>query len=654
MDQNKSFCNEAKRIIEINRAVIIFLFSFFIVCLLYLSTRASTIHGDGAEYILQMISFERSFSFGVTKEDVLQAKEEFKDKAEFLESYYNSTGHQYKNAKYFNHNGFYSMLAIPMIKLVTVIGKNPIKGFYILNLLMFMTALLAILLFLNIEIAKKSALILLLAVNPVFFYLDWIHTEVFLYTFVVISLVFYYNNNYIMSILFINIAATQNLAILPLALAVEIHFLINMFNEYKFRHSVFSISLFLKNNYKKILLSFCCYFVGVMPMLSTYLKFQTLNLVADVARENKYLVQKCFGYLFDLNLGIFPYEPIILLTFMVMIFWGIQKLSLNSVVNLIGITGIFYIISNQIQINCGMQNIMRYNVWIIPIMIFYVIINWEIIWKDSRYLISCSLAQAFYTTCIITYIILGSGGFDYKEFAPWTKLIMNNYPCLYNPVHGIFYTRASGMEMYYSDEPIAFRSQDGVIRKILLSKSAELAFYSGKWKLRNNEGRLMDKAILDKVIVDGGDFSYVNIPQDMYLAHSYQLGDIIYFYTDKCNVDSFHIKGLSWKEDWGRWTDGKEMKMIMDIESNKPVLKAHINIESVFYKPQRLIIQVNEKTVLETVVDGKKILTFDFPNPENNIAIIKMLLPDAVRPKDVIKSTDPRMLGLGLRTMAIN
>ena len=645
---------ELKKIINNNKMGFAFLLSFFIICLLYLCTRTSNIHGDGAEYILQTISFERSFSFGVTREDVLQAKEELKNHAEFLESYYNRGGHQYKNAKYFNHYGLYSVLVIPIKKICHIMGVNPIKGFYILNLFLLMTALLAILLFLNVEKAKKFLLVLLLAVNPVFFYLDWVHTEVFIYTFVVISLVFYYNSNYIMSILFVNIAATQNLAILPLALAVEIHFLIITFNEYKRKHSDFSISLFLKNNYKQILLSFCCYFVGIMPMISTYIKFQTLNFVADTARENKYLVQKCFGYLFDLNLGIFPYEPIILLTFMVMIFLGIQKFSLIAVANLIGITGIFYIISNQIQINCGMQNIMRYNVWIIPIMIFYVIINWELIWKNSRYLISCSLVQVFYTACIIMYIILGSGKFEHNEFAPWTKFIMNYYPRLYNPVHGIFYTRASGLEMYYSDEPVVFKNQDGVVRKILLSKSAELAFYSDKWILRNNEGNLVDKTILDKVIVDEGDFSYVNITQDMYHTHNYQLGDIIYFYTDKCNVDSFHIKGLSWKENWGRWTDGKEMIMIMDIESDKPVLKANINIESVFYKPQRLIIQVNEKNVFETVVEGKKILVFDFPNPQNNLVIIKMLLPDATSPKDVIKATDYRVLGLGLRTMQIN
>lgn len=649
-----------RQFVKKNRIHIWLIVAFLIVGILYLSRINPSIQGDGKEYILQAISFRNHLSFGVTALDLADAQKEFYTVADDLERVYNMDNpmHPYKGARYSNHYGSYSALVMPVMCVLETFNIYPLWSFSITNLILWLSALLVILFYLKASSCVKLCVLLLSIINPIAYYLQWSHSEMYIYAFIVIGLVFFYNKQYGRAILFISVAASQNLGVIPFAIMVGIDFIIQCIIDYKNNNEIFMVKGFLKNYWYRIIPYGLFYIPGLMPIVSTYMKFHTINLVKDVAMEHNYLFSKAMNYLFDLNLGIFPYEPIILILFIVMLVIGLKKNLRVSLINLIGVGGMLYVVSNQIQINCGMQQIMRYNSWIIPIMIFFVVMNWNTIFPAKKRALFIALGiQVTFLLALLSYTMLGSGSFGYLEFAPWTKSVLDKYPQLYNPTHGIFYSRASHIETYYSPNPVIYTNSNGNVRKILLSKEAEDVFYSDDFQLTDRDGRNIDKTTLSTTAIDKGDYKYVNMTGEYIIAPKYDLGDIIYFDNGANNADPYFLFGLSYAEEWGRWTDGNEVHGLFNI-NNKGIfaeeLLVSLEVGSVFYQPQETIIAINGCEVYHETIENEKLIQFSIDYPKTNIIELEIRIPNSTRPSDIMDSRDNRDLGLGLITLSIS
>lgn len=495
---------------------------FFIFVLIYVSQTEAYIRGDGAEYILQTISLRNHLSFDIRQSDVEQAISEYGNENALWTSYKHMRRTENGDA-YSNHFGMYSLLVIPIKTILMYFGINPIYAFYITNVLLWFLSIVILLKFLNVSNETKMMLLLLLLFNPIFFYLTWTHTEVYIFAFTVIGLVFYYNRQYGRAILFVSIAAMQNLAILPYAMIIGIDYIIELFMQRESSNNR-SIKHFISTSWWDVIKYGIFYIPGFIPIGLNLIHFGTYSLVADVAMEDKYLLSKLLAYLFDPNLGIFPFVPIIFILFCIVLSIGFFRFTKDSILNFIGIGGIFFIITRQLQINCGMEAIMRYSVWIIPLMIFFVVLKWEkcfqSIWNKKVCFILCMM-QTIIFSLIGGSIVFGNCGYIALEFAPWTKVIIDKYPNLYNPTHGIFYSRCTGKEMYYSDIPIFYCNDEGYIRKILLSKEAEMN-YKREWCLVDNFGKIIDFNEFEYVKVDSGDFMYLNVLGDIRFLKMYE------------------------------------------------------------------------------------------------------------------------------------
>ena len=154
--------------------------------LFYAMTYPIAPRGDAPEYILQEVAFENHMSFGVTDEDLADAVSEYYNLSFLLKSEYDNTRHmhEYGNAKYSNHFGAYSALVVPVKKAVAFIGFHPLWGFFLTNFLMYTAAAGSVFVFLKAERIQKLILVLLLLINPIIFYLSWVHTEVYIFFFV--------------------------------------------------------------------------------------------------------------------------------------------------------------------------------------------------------------------------------------------------------------------------------------------------------------------------------------------------------------------------------------------------------------------------------------------------------------------------------------
>lgn len=451
----------------------------FIIFLAVIVWRISPyISGDGAEYMLQTESLYNHYSMDIRDVDVKSSVINFNTTR--VEEIWNVMKGRFLTSDgrdFAAHFGGYAAFVLPFKLVLKLFGSNQFRCFQLANAIFYICALCVVLFKLKSTWKNKMFLLLLLICNPALYYITWTHTEIFSYSFTIIGLVYFYNKSYKLSALFISMAAMQNPALIFLGVIVGIDYLVNLINiQKKQDHNVKFLNLSInvvKSNFCDILLMLIAYIPFFLPLIHTYINFHKLNLVASVAMESEYTIEKALSYLFDLNVGILPYTPVILILFIISIIIGLRKIKYKTILNIFALFGILYVISHQIQINSGMSGIMRYNVWIIPIMIFYIVLNREVLYKSDK------VNSLFSISAIITlFVIFVSGGilcsnFNSNQFSPWSKLIMNNIPSAYNPYHGIFISRTTNMEAYSTDKPIIYSDNNGFVRKILIKKGTQ-------------------------------------------------------------------------------------------------------------------------------------------------------------------------------------
>lgn len=645
----------------VSLSIIIF---FFIGLVVYLTTITPAVQGDGHEYIMQTVAFQNHFSFGISPEDFEEAKLQFYNNQEGLYNSYtnpNFIAFDERGWAYSNHFGAYSAI-VTIVKIILLkLNIYPLWAFSITNLILWITAILVVFFFLNVDDKRKFCILILLMLNPVFFYLDWVHTEMYIFTFEVIGLVFLYNKQYIPSILAFSISAMQNVGILPIAAVAGIAYILDCYGEYVYKDQDRNVIKFIVKYWKKIIPYGFLYVPAFCPIIMTYLRFGIFNRVAEIAMEKKYLLSKAIGYLFDPNLGIFPYEPIILTAFIVLIILRIKKNFKDTILNLLSIIGVFFVITHQKQINSGMQGIMRYCVWIIPIMIFFVVLQWQSSKGKYYGLVITAVVESIFTAALVSYCVWFGGAYNELQFSDWTKVLIDVAPQIYNPTHGIFYSRTGGIESYDSPIPMVYENEQGYVRKILLSKTAENLFFDESFVLIDEERNEIDKSALKGYTVDSGDYTYYSFSgKTRWLKNSLEeieLGDTsdtIYFYSDHYNADAFAQKGISIKEDWGSWTDGKEVALHFALaDTFTPFVGVYIDVCNTFYHAQSVTILINGTEVYQNTIEGEMDIEFTFENPGTDIIELTFLLPDAVSPSETMDIDDPRELGLGLLSMKV-
>ena len=253
---------------------------------------------------------------------------------------------------------------------------------------------------------------------------------------------------------------------------------------------------------------------------------------------------------------------------------------------------------------------------------------------------------------IIPICLTNVGKYNSNQFAPWTKIIMNHFPSIYNPTHGIFYSRALNEETYYSLEPVAYMSDDGYIKKVLLSNEAEEKVKSSMFSFVDENGKI-DYSDMDIYSIDDGEFKYINFNTKVDFGMTYNYGDEIWFYSELYNANKY-VKGISVKEELMSWSDGNLMAITFYNDEQVKKVAASMEILGVFHQPQRVRLIVNNEIVKETIVSKKEKIEFEFYKTDSPLIKVIVELPDAIAPSAIMKSDDTRVLGIAIQKMHFN
>lgn len=606
------------------------------------------IEGDGFEYVYMAESFVQHKTPDLQENDIKIAQKHLSEQNPHISIRPNAYSGYYEgnNGKYYcYHFWLYSLIVSPVQKILHALHLNELKSFVITNTFLYLLMLWFIYLYGREK--KRLILTVLMAASPLIPYIIWPHTEVFSAALVTVALVCYYNKNIQPAILFSAIAACQNPPIGFLTIYFGCVYLYNVFQKYRREYCI---------DLRDFIIAGLCGLPLIFSPLFYYIYFSTFNLIqkAGAARFDEISFHKFFSYFFDLNQGAIVYSGLLMVVFLwclIRNIWLRNFKNFELVVCLILMT----VLSLTTPVwNCGMSVVLRYFVWMYPLIVFYVAYSINF---DNNKCLGFLLFVNMLALCV------AYNGFSGKDDHVWHKyvpqFILSNYPGLYNPEHQIFAIRTTHCDVY--DYPIVFKDNDGHIKKILTDLNGwqgliesdkytveDYKFYHKKMaKLQQNPQKAL----------------YINVTKDEIVTKVLPLEMEKKLLFGSVNED---IVGLAGREDWGRWSNDKEVKFRLKSDYFKNTSESPYVVLKFDVRP--FIAERHPVLTVEVYANGHSVSLWKFeygkPMPITNLYIPKDLINEDEadfifkidNPKSPVSlgiSDDSRALGIGFISLEI-
>lgn len=626
------------------RLTTVYIWLYTCVFLLVLLSSPVNPIGECDDYALAAVSIMNDGTFGVSGEDIALYRElfaEWKDYPVALSGRFTRGGEEL--TFYFPT---YSMACMPLLLLFRGLSFRLVYAFPLTNLISWSAMLWVVSRCLHLDERKKFLLILLLSSGTVCPYFSWPSAEVFIAALLGCSLVFWCNGNYKRAAVFLALAGTMNPAVLATGLVMIAEFLYLAYRKIKKQGRNVSA---VGNELLQTVSFGSCFLLGLVPFAYNYYHTGFINLTASYASflnsETSVFARFC-AYLFDLNFGILPYYPVILVLAFVMAVMVVIRKCPRFLTLLAAWVATVWAYSYMTHINCGMSGIARYSVWAVLILIFAVAVYWERCFDRKKVLfILLALSCAYQGVAVSS-----ASSAAYTEMVPLAKRILSYCPALYNPLPSTFNSRVIHLDGGYSYEtPIVYWDSTDSLRKVLASeKDAEKLLHSVSGS--EEDMRWFTKAVEEL----GEKASYISVPRRRTLkfCRYYTVGTPLIFYQEGYNVEGYLKKGFSQPEATHTWTDGTETQLNFRLESGLvgETLEAWLQLKYVFNGQQTVTITVNGECVFDGVVSEGEDIYFSFTAADEIVDII-FYIPDSVSPLALGVSQDDRQLALAFQSL---
>lgn len=450
---------------------------FLIIMMMYVGSSGPKLYGEWDDYALVTASIINEGNFGVSANDITAAKDIFAGMDEQIDAYTLSgfvNKHGEEMGWYFPT---YSIICVPLVVLFRLLHIPAIMAFGYTNLFCLLGALYFVATHFKFSKKSKVALIAVLSINPIIFYLPWISAEVLIYSLMVLGIAHWVEKDFKRAAFYISLASTLNPVILGIGIVMILEWFINLASGCSDK-GIISLLRYYISCWKKIVIYGLCYVVALIPLVYNFYNIGHFNLTASQStftEEASLIPQRFLAYLFDFNFGFITYYSFLFILSMLLIIVSFVKRKWRY----LEFIGSFYLVvvlySVMRHINCGMSGISRYNAWNAVIMIFAVIvIGGEMITGNKK----VKIERVFYSMVALTVLCSGTIVYrfgpmyadrtSYVSMTPIVSYILDKVPALYNPLPSTFNSRVNHIDGGYDYEtPVLYISDNGEIKKIL-------------------------------------------------------------------------------------------------------------------------------------------------------------------------------------------
>lgn len=620
--------------------------------------------GESRHYVTSTITLLEKGSISFLKEDLKLSENIF---GKFVE--WNFPPYQYNDKTVFHHWatkeakeknfigrsfywGTYSALCIPVYwicKTFHLFESNMFLAFQVTNIIMLLIPLFFIAFYLRSPIPVKYALLLSLSVAPVSQYVSWASAECCLYMFVVMTIIFLYNQEYCKSVLCLCFAATLNYTIIPLGLVLMFDFFHTNKDQWTFSFKPLKISI-TKKLIKKILLLILCSFPLLHCMISTYLQYSSIATMSAM-KDFSELFSRFWAYLFDLNFGIMIYFNILFFMFIPLLFIVLYKKDWNKF--FLAFSFILTILSFSLMqhINCGMEAIARYTAWSSPLMVFFVV-SASVQYISTKKLlwgIFC-LFYLFNYVCFWNHLVFFKGNPD-VYFTKFAEFMITYCPQFYNPLHSTFICRTKHVGGGYKNlnDPLFYTYPTLYPTKILLNEKG-IALLEKEYYFP--DGNISFSDIKQKV--KGKKYTYINCSPKTVVKKPYPIHSGKITPLDP-NMQKYLLEGFYENEKTHVWSF-PDATIAFQIPPEKRNRDLSVTLHGwSFLKDAEILIKSN-RTILKTIASGKpQDLSITIPSSDikNDYIYLYLSVKNVASPQSLGYSPDSRILGFALQSFEI-
>ena len=272
---------------------------------------------------LPVISLQYHASITVSQEDLDQAKIDFPTLYEGIDTYEDLRLSKLiklsEDIWYPYYFPIYPLLCIPLKILFSVVNIAQEKTFSVTNACLVLAALWFVWKKLKVSPIQRLMAVILLISSPIWWYINYINYEAFMFSMIIISMVNYYNQNYKASAFTLSLAGMSNSAAMAIGIVMIITYLTRKIQGSK------TIKGLITENYKEIFLYALCYVPSLLPFIVPHF-YNSDNIFTSMATFSNYW-GRFFSYLFDPSLGIFSFAPITLIVFFILVGFTLAKIS---------------------------------------------------------------------------------------------------------------------------------------------------------------------------------------------------------------------------------------------------------------------------------------------------------------------------------------
>jgi hypothetical protein len=332
----------------------------------------------------------------------------------------------------------YSALGVPVRAVLRLMGARPVRALPLANALLLSVALWAVARARTLCGAERLALTCLFLFSPALWLLLWPHPEVYTFSMVTLSLAALSARKLGAALLAASAAAMQNPPAIVLAGAIWVLVL---------GDCVLGAAP-LAARVRALAWASLASLPAFMPMVYFWVHFGTPSVIARQggAALDAVSLRKALELFFDLDLGLLPYAPIVVLAWAagvaVCLLRGAAAFDLLAAAVLLPMALACTATTNW---NHGATGPSRYGVWMVPFL-HAALLAWRSrlggspTMRPRAYVVLLAAAVASQAA-----IVLGRGGPlarpDYLDHSAVARFALRHAPALYNPSPEIFITR---------------------------------------------------------------------------------------------------------------------------------------------------------------------------------------------------------------------
>ena len=427
-------------------------------------------YGESGSILLSSVSLISHGSFRITPEDLEKACDLFPEQTEYFRAYYTVLPEALEGGRYPFYLGVYAPLCIPTLSILRLMHLDATYAFSITNALLLSLALWFVYRFAKIREKQKILAIILLGTSPILRYINVQLYETALFSFVVIAMVFWFNRSRKLAAFFLAIAGTMNSTVMAFGFFMILDYFLEMFKE-----SNWSAKAFFKRfatDWEKTAGLAVCFLPCFVPFVISRIGLGCWYFISNMGTLQG-VGGRFLAYLFDLNLGLFPYFPLLLFLFSVVAVWGgVHGKRDDMLCTFFGTLAVIGGYSMIYRINCGMIGIARYNAWLIPIIALGTVYYTDISFSGTKTRqVSYVLTALSCVWCVfvigITAYSTNSG--NYIWWSPVAETVLEYAPGMYDPLPSTFYSRTLHLDGAYgiTDPAYYCDPQTNEVRKLI-------------------------------------------------------------------------------------------------------------------------------------------------------------------------------------------